>query len=159
MSILTLIIQLIISTSFAQVKMSEAPAHWSYSENSYISVATCPGPNSNNRSIIEDFLIESDWSSERTETNTQGLSVSQITVLSDSNYSSVCSSLNNTYQEMLNKKHGGEQGYNVTYYKVGSFYFVVISIRQSEDPNIVTTGLEYLDVYNQNLELIQGYAY
>ncbi|MEP0108068.1 MAG: hypothetical protein ABJ387_07290 [Balneola sp.] len=125
-----------------------------------LQIANCPANNSTNRSIVEDFLSKPYWSQERTETNTEHLTISQITLLSDTNDSTACTSLNTTYQEALDEKNGlGEQAYNFTYYKAGSFYFVVITIRQSDIPNYVTSGINYIHIYDQSQDLVEAYAF
>lgn len=161
MNILILIIQLIFSASSVYAQKPTIHEAWSFAEeNTFTAFTVCPAQNDINESIIEDFLTKSYWSSERAETNTGSLTVSQITLLTDSNHSSVCTSFNNTYQEALDEENGlGEPAYNVTYYKAGSFYFVVISIRQSDDPNYITTGVNFIDVYNHNFNLVKGYAF
>lgn len=123
-------------------------------------IATCPKPNKVNESILEDFITKPYWLEERTETNTGHLTTSQISLLSDTNNSSICSSFNSTYQETLEEENSpGEKAYNVTYYKVGSFYFVVISIRQPANDTYIATGVNFIDVYDQNQDLIAGYAF
>lgn len=161
MNILIIIIQLIFCLLHVQTQESAFFEESPYSRgNSFTASTVCPAPNDINKSIVEDFLTKSHWSSERAETNTGSLTVSQITLLSDSNHSNVCTSLNNTYQEALEEENGlGESAYNVTYYNAGNFYFVVISIRQSDDPNYMTSGVNYITVHNQSLNLIKGYAF
>lgn len=123
-------------------------------------ITTCPANNSTNRSIVEDFLSKPYWSEERQQTGTEHLAVSQISLLVDANDNASCISFNTTYEEALNKEDViGEQVYIVTYYKAGTFYFVVITLRQSDNPNIVTSGLAYIDIYNQNQDLIEAYAF
>jgi len=123
-------------------------------------VSVCPVQNDLNHSIIEGFLTQSSWADQRAETNTEGIAVSQISVLVDPVDSSVCTSLNDTFQEALDEKNGlGEQANNITYYKAGSFYFVIISIRQSETENYISIGRTFLTVHNQNLDVIKGYYY
>ena len=122
--------------------------------------AVCPEPDEGNLSVLEEFLTSTEWSSERAETNTGGLSVSQIMPLNDSSHSSICATFNKKYEQYLNEMNGiSEKAYNVNYYKVDRYYFVVITIRQSEEPDYIISVLEYLDVYNQNLEPIKGYAF
>jgi hypothetical protein len=159
MNILILLIQLLITTLPANE--SVPPDKRGIGEkNSFGASAVCPAQNDINESIVEDFLTKSYWSSERTETGTESLTISQITLLTDSGYNSVCTSFNNTYQEMLDEENGlGEPLFNVTYYKAGSFYFVVITIRQSDDPSYISTGVNYITVYNQNLNLVGAYAF
>lgn len=123
-------------------------------------IAACQVDTATNRSIVEDFLSKPFWSHERTETNTGHLTIPQITPLSDTNDSTACTSFNTTYQEALDEKNGlGEQAYNLTYYKAGSFYFVVITIRQSDTPNYVTSGINYIHIYDQSQDLVEAYAF
>lgn len=123
-------------------------------------IQSCPVDNEINKSIVEDFLTKSFWGAERSETNTVGLSVSQIALIMDPNESNVCATFNTTYTEALDAVNSiGEPLYNVTYYKTGSFYFVVVTLRQPSDPNILITGVSYIDVYDSNQSYIKGYAF
>lgn len=161
MNILIIIIQLIFCAFTTQAQEPAISEAWPFEYGDSFNASTaCPAPNEINKSIVEDFLTKSYWASERAETNTGSITVSQITLLTDSSHSNVCTSLNNTYQEALDEENGlGEPAYNVTYYNAGSFYFVVISIRQSDDPNYITSGVNYITVHNQSLDLIKGYAF
>jgi hypothetical protein len=88
--------------------------------------------------------------------------VSQITVLNDLNHASACSSFNHIYEEALMEDNGlGESANNVTYYKVDNFYFVVISLRKSDDPEVITMGLSFIYIFSgyQKENLIKGYAF
>ncbi|MFY0698460.1 MAG: hypothetical protein JXR11_11450 [Balneola sp.] len=125
-----------------------------------LQIANCPANNSTNRSIVEDFITKPYWSQERNETSTEHLAVSQISLLVDANDNASCISFNTTYEEALNKEDAiGEQVYNVTYYKAGTFYFVVITLRQSDNPNIVTSGINYIHIYDQSQDLVEAYAF
>jgi hypothetical protein len=158
MKIFILILSLLFSLTLLNTEENTFKQNIPLYETAFIT--PCPNPNEINKSIVEDFLTKSYWSSERAETNTTLLTVSQVSVLTDANNSSICTSLNDTYQEALVEENGlGEPANNVTYYKAGTFYIVVISIRQSDDPNYMTTGINFIDVYNQNLDLIKGYAF
>lgn len=120
----------------------------------------CPGPSADNHTIVEDFLTKSYWSSERAETNTGSVTVSQITLLTDSSDGFACTSFNDIYQEALDEENSpGEKAYNVSYYKAGSFYFVVISIRQPANESYIATGVNYIHIYNLNLDLVKAYAF
>ena len=132
-----------------------------YTQNKTILAnSVCPVDAVDNRTIIENFLTEPDWSSERIETNTEHLTISQITVLNVFSHNGVCTSFNEVYQESLGEDNGlGEPAYNTTYYKVGTFYFIVISIRQSDTLNVITTGLSYIHIYNESQELLEAYAF
>jgi len=158
MNTLTLILNILLA--FYYINDGVPANHETHSSVESTFTASCPGSNAVNHSIVEDFLTKPYWSSERTEANTGNLSVSQITLLTDSGDGNTCTSFNTIYQEALDEENGlGEQAHNVTYYKAGSFYFVVITPRQSDEPNYITIGVSYIDVYNQNLDLIKGYAF
>ncbi|MFO7845084.1 MAG: hypothetical protein R6V27_00875 [Balneolaceae bacterium] len=120
----------------------------------------CPIQNSLNQTVIEGFLTDTVWAAQRTESNTESLTVSQISVLDDTSESSVCSSFNDIYQEAFDEKNGlGEPANNVTYYKAGNFYFVVITPRQSDNTDYITFGTSYLHIYDQNIDLVKAYAF
>jgi hypothetical protein len=134
-------------------------------ETSSFTIATtveskCPAQNSLNQTVIEGFLTDTVWAAQRTESNNERLTVSQITVLDDTSESSACSSFNDIYQEAFDEKNGlGEPANNITYYKAGNFYFVVITPRQSDDPDYITFGTSFLDIYDQNIDLVKAYAF
>jgi|SRR6056297_2381365 len=125
-----------------------------------ITTDPCPAQNSLNQSVMEGFLTDLVWANQRTDSNTESLSVSQIMVLDDTGDSSACSSFNVIYQEAFDEKNGlGEPANNITYYEAGNFYFVVITPRQSDNPDYITFGTSYLHIYDQNLELVKAYAF
>ncbi|MBO6794058.1 MAG: hypothetical protein JJ895_09110 [Balneolaceae bacterium] len=128
--------------------------------NSFLFNTACPTENEKHRTIVENFLTKSYWSQERADTDTDHLTISQITVLNDLVHTSACSTFNDLYQEALTEDNGlGEHAYSTTYYKVGTFYFVAISIRQSDTPGVVSMGLSYLHIYNDSKELIEAYVF
>lgn len=118
------------------------------------SVNSCPVSNPINRSIIEDFLTKASWSEKRTASGMSSVTISNITLLTDSTYVTTCTSLNTIYVEALQELNGlGEQAYNVTYYEAGGKFVVVITLRQSATPGYVTMGINFIHIYDQNLEL------
>jgi len=122
--------------------------------------STCPSQHFKNQRAIEGFLTRNVWADQRVDSNTESLSVSQIMVLDDTGDSSACSSFNVIYQEAFDEKNGlGEPANNITYYEAGNFYFVVITPRQSDNPDYITFGTSYLHIYDQNLELVKAYAF
>lgn len=122
-------------------------------------IATCPSVN-DNESTLEDFLTEAYWAEERLETNTDHLTMSQVSLLTDTNYSSICASFNTIYQEAFDEKNGiGETANDISYFRADTFYFVVITPRQSDDPNYIIFGTSYIHVYDQNISLIEAYAF
>ncbi len=154
MNILILIIHLIFCVLTAQGQELVPAQTVSFSGH------VCPGSNDTNTSIVEDFLTKPEWAERREAANAEGVSVSQITLLTDANDGSVCSSFNETYQGFFEEENGiGEPAYNITYYKASNFYFVVVTIRQSDNPDYVGFGVSYITISNQNLDLIKAYAF
>lgn len=120
----------------------------------------CPTENRKNRSILIEFLTEPHWALERQETNTSNLDTSQIKILQSPNNNSICEQFNNQYTEAFTEewKSGGKK-YDVTYFKVSDYFFVLISLRGPEDPNVAGTGADFLHVYNKSISLIEAYAF
>lgn len=160
MNIFILIIILIFSVSTAPEQEHDISGTGFAIYNIFTTSGDCPNPNEINKSIVEDFLSKPEWAEQRMAANIGSISVSQVTVLTDSNDGSICSSFNETYQGFFEEENGiGEPAYNITYYKAGIFYFVVITIRQSDDPDYVGFGVSYITISDQNLNLIKGYAF
>src|SRR5690625_5357863 len=73
---------------------------------------------------MEDFLTKPAWDERREAVNVKNVSVSQITLLTDSSDNNACTLFNDTFQEVLDEESSlGDKIYDVTYYKAGSFYF------------------------------------
>jgi hypothetical protein len=138
--------------------------NYTNNENSVVDkrilISQCPVANSNTEGVLEEFLTLSEWSSARQETNTDNLTTGQITLLTSPNHTSKCETFNNQYQEALSEEwESGGKTYDVTYYKAGDFYFVVILLKEPNDSNVAASGVNYLDVYDDNLNLVKGYAF
>ncbi|MBN2732796.1 MAG: hypothetical protein JXR26_10240 [Balneolaceae bacterium] len=120
----------------------------------------CPGEVEDNRNYLKSFLTSEEWEQGRQETNIDHLSYSQINVLASPEFNATCETLNNRYQEAFVEKYSdGSSKYELTYYKVGNYYFVIISRRQPSDPNLVASGVEYITIYDENLNVIKGYFF
>lgn len=125
------------------------------------SLNTCPANNDLTYANVELFISHPDWSDNRTATGTNGLSVSQLQVLSDGQHSSVCQYFNSEYSDTINKtsQPDNDPTYHVTYYKAGSFYFVSIVLAQPSNTEYVAVGLSFIIVYDNSLNLIKGYSF
>lgn len=121
----------------------------------------CPDNHETNLAIMEDFLTISEWESARQETNTDHLTTSQISVLQSPDHDTVCEALNSSFQGVLDEEWPDDntKKYNVSYYKAGDYFFVIISLRQPDDPDLVATGVAYLTVYDSNINKIKAYAF
>ncbi|MTI89630.1 MAG: hypothetical protein FH748_16890 [Balneolaceae bacterium] len=96
----------------------------------------CPSEMPRAKKALEDFLSRPVHDFDRVESGTTDLNPDEIRLLTDNNTAdiTVCSELKQTYDgdNMLIRE--------VTYYQVGSFYFVVAVLVPVKDPNIVMTG-------------------
>lgn len=127
----------------------------------YHLINPCPGDDETNHSIMEEYLTIQEWSNARQETNTSHLETSQIEVLQSPVSDDACQKLNKTFQGFLEEKWPDDntRKYDVSYYKAGNFYFVVISLKQPEEQDVTASGVAYLTVYDSNLNKIKGYAF
>jgi len=121
----------------------------------------CPSDDETNHAIMEEFLTIPEWSPARGETNTDHLTTSQINYLKDYENKSICKQLNDTYKEFISESWSDNgktfNQYDITYYRVGDFYFVVISL--SQYAGYISAGVAYIDVYDNNLNRLKGYAF
>lgn len=159
MNILTLIIHVILFVLTARIQEPSQIPIDAFPEHAF-PADVCPEPNDTNISILEDFLTKAGWTERREAANVGSLTVSQVTLLTNANDENVCTSFNETYQGFFEEENGiGEPAYKINYYKAGNFYFVVISIRQSDNPDYVGFGASYITISDQNLDLIKAYAF
>ncbi len=159
MKLVLIIIFIIVSALFTPLTDKKS----SHSADSFPvrqSLNTCPADNDLTRTNMELFISDSEWSANRIATGTNGLRVSQLQVLTDSQNSSVCQYFNSEYSDTINETWSdGSPTYHVVYYKAGSFYFVSIVIAQPSDPEYVSVGLSFLSIYDNNLNRIEGFSF
>lgn len=124
-------------------------------------VQPCRNDNEWARKNVELLISQKDWAPERQETGTIGLSVSQIQLLDKQKDSEACQFFNNRYKATISKQYeaNNEPVYHVVYYKVKEFYFVSIVLAQPTDPDVVTTGLSYIIIFDNNLNKLAGYSF
>ena len=109
---------------------------------------TCPAGSDCARSMVENFLANSNLSDVRQETRTSGLSVDQIQPISDPD---ICQQLNDAFSESIDE-------YDLTYFNVGDFYFATQMLKQPEDADEVVTGLMMIYVLDSKLNFVKGYS-
>jgi hypothetical protein len=113
------------------------------------------------RKNLEIFLTHEEWEPERQETGADGLTISQIQILDSTLDANACQYLNNRYNETIEKRSQPENDpvYDVAYYKAGNFYFVSIILAQPSNSNVVSTGLSFIIIFDQNLNRLEGYSF
>lgn len=123
-------------------------------------IGPCPAEVEDNRNYLESFITDPEWEQARQETNTDHLTISQITLLQSPEYSSACETFNNRFNEAFSETYSdGSREYEITYYKVDTYYFVIISRRQPTDPELVASGVEYITIFDDNLNVVKGYFF
>jgi len=124
-------------------------------------IQQCPDENPKARVILESFLTESIYSDWRQLSGTDGLTISQITLLIDSNSSQqqVCSELRS--RDIYNPAILGDH-IQPAYYKVGDFYFVSKPVVKK---TIIIEGKEYvhtadsvISILDSNLNVINTFT-
>jgi hypothetical protein len=110
--------------------------------------------------MLKGFITDPDMLDARQETGTTHLTVSQIQILTDPEDSSKCEQITSLYTSEPTKLIEGtnEKFYHMVYYKVGEFYFVIIKLRGHPDPEWLILGLEFIDVFDSELNHIMGYS-
>ena len=99
--------------------------------------------------MVENFLTNPNLIDARQETGTTSLNADQIQPVSDPD---VCQQLGADYSSQ------NTTDYDLAFYKAGNRYFVTLLLKQSDDPDIVTTGLSMIDIYTADLNFIKGYS-
>jgi len=112
------------------------------------------------REMIENFMLNPNLSDVRAETGTTGLDISHIQLLDKLEHENACQFLNDEYKETITKsaQPDNDPVYDVVFYKVGNFYFVVVVLAQPSDPDVISTGLSFILIHDQNLNYISGYS-
>jgi len=146
--LITLLLFFSIGTSFSTTKTPEKKD------------TPCPAQLDKHDEIVEIFLTKDNLDPERQKTGTDHLTVSQITPLKSTSFSDNCQQLNTVSQEAINTTwSNGTPKYNLSYYKVGNFYFIASTLRQTGDSDTVTVGLSFLFIYNHNYEKVADYSF
>ena len=112
-----------------------------------------------NRAIMERYLTDSQPDSIRQATGTDGLLISQIQVVQSTD--SACAILNAKFPSGLTEliPETSAKMFNFTYYEVGDFYFVIKTPNPSPDPSIFVLTSSALWIYDDNLDLIEGFSF
>lgn len=108
----------------------------------------CPSGSERAYDMVKNFLTNPNLTDARQETGTMGLSPDQIQLVQDE---SVCQQLDSEFSEFTNE-------YEVTYYKVDSFYFATQILKQPDSPSEVVSGLMMIYILDNNLNFIKGYS-
>src|SRR5699024_4843136 len=115
-------------------------------------VTPCPAETDHNRKTINAFVDAPEWQQGRQETNTEHLTKSQITLLQATEYTSACETFNERFHKAFTEEWpDGLPKNDVTYYKVGNFFFVIITPNQPDAPDEFVEGTTYITIFDQNL--------
>ena len=75
-----------------------------------------------------------------------------IRKLSNSSDQQVCQELNEESVALF-------ENYDIFYYKVKNRYITVSILKQPEEPDVVSVGLSYIDIYDSLVNRLQGYSF
>ncbi|MEP1939353.1 MAG: hypothetical protein ABJK11_07320, partial [Balneola sp.] len=108
--------------------------------------------------ILEDFLEKSEWLTERMETGTNSLSVNDIELVQTN--TNACTQLKAKYSKGIDEiDNEGIKTYNSTLYKVDNFYFLIATLNQTNDPQVVVAGLSHIYVTDLQFNQLGGWTF
>lgn len=122
----------------------------------------CLSDNEWTKENVKIFLTDQAWAPERQETGAQGISATQIQVLSNNNSQDepACDFFSSEFGDAISKEWpDGDPMYQIAYYKAGNYYFVSIIPAQPDDSDEVAVGLSFLAIYDSNLNRKGGYSF
>jgi len=102
--------------------------------------------------IIGSFVSTPHWDKIKADNGLSGVTAADIEKLNLPSHQNICSTLNTKANHMFSK-------YHVYYYKLKNRYIVVSVLKQPEDPDLVTVGLSFLDIFDSNLNPLNGYSF
>lgn len=135
-------------------------AEFTHSKSKQKIINPCPVETDLNETIINAFITSEKWQKGRQKTNTKHLTTSQIMLLRSPQYNSVCETFNAKFQEAFEAEWpDGLAKNDVTYYKVGNFFFVIISSNQPSASDEFVEGTTYITIFDENLNIVKGFFF
>lgn len=122
----------------------------------------CPAQDELTEGNTVNFLTKQSWADNRQVTGTVGVNSNQLQVLSNNNNQdkTACEFFNNEFTNTIAKAwDDGNPMYKIAYYRAGNFYFVSTVVAQPADQDRAAVGLSFIDVFDENLNHIKGYAF
>jgi len=121
----------------------------------------CPDEHPKARELLESYLTDHELSERRIQTDTDGLTVDQINLLTDSNADErqICSELRSIPE--YNPANFGDTVAAV-YYKVGGYYFVSMPIIKTtttfEGKEVVIMGSDAIAIFDSSLNKLYEFG-
>ncbi len=123
----------------------------------------CPPDYPTNRSLIEMILTAEHEADIRANHEIPESAINALHVLGGyvlgRDDQTICASLGETFAFSFPFSSDPDPDRRVVFYRAGSFYFAVLTIRQSPKPRRLRVGTNTIVVYDSNLNQIGGYAY
>jgi hypothetical protein len=123
----------------------------------------CPPDHQANRDLIEMFLTADHQISNRIRHGISESAIDSLHVLGGSvigrDDQSICADLGKTYAFSFPFSDDLDPGRQVVFYRSGSFYFAVLTIRQSADRRRFRVGTSAVVIYDADLNQIGGHAF
>lgn len=121
----------------------------------------CRPDTKRSRGVVEQFISLSHHKGKRSATGTTHLDVSQINLLDEVQNAEACKYFDSRHEVAINAQRNNDENspaFDVVYFKIGDFYFVVITPAPLSGPEVVQTGYAGLIIYDLGLNRIEGYS-
>lgn len=120
----------------------------------------CPPEVPLSRPILINWITNPNLSDLRTNTGTTGLDTTQIVHLVAPQDTIACNSLSTQFPLAISATIGSSNDRlnDLTYYKVGNFYFVTIVTAPSSDSTIVRVGYQRIYIFDKSFNYVAGYS-
>jgi hypothetical protein len=122
--------------------------------------SSCPPEVPLSRPILVNWITNPNLSDLRTNTGTTGLDTTQIVHLVAPQDTIACNSLRTQFPLAISATIGSSNDRlnDLTYYKVGNFYFVTIVTAPSSDSTIVRVGYQRIYIFDTSFNYVAGYS-
>ncbi|HCI69313.1 MAG TPA: hypothetical protein DF712_23685 [Balneola sp.] len=104
------------------------------------------------KEIIKAFASHPEWADMRNTTNLSSLTLDDVSKLEGASNAQACQELNELSEALFSK-------YDVFYYTVKDKYAVVSVLKEPEDPDVVSMGLSFIEIYDNTFNRIKGYSF
>lgn len=121
----------------------------------------CPPETAKTQTLIVDFFTLESSLQRRLEHGMENLNLNQLTLLTDDNHSIVCAELFEIHEQAIVAKYsqGGGKRWDVAFYAVGTFFFVIYAHKQPADSQQIAFGRSAIIIYDDELNEIAGYSF
>lgn len=128
--------------------------------------AGCPSDTPIHREMVEKFLTSNEYADAlstysipvNSVNSLRRLGVRAIGDQGSISDATACEILNDYYSNHIQSPLNPDPYHQSAYYTASGFYFVVLRLRPALDPNQLRLGLEYIIIYDSNMNRLMGYT-